>query len=571
MKASHKWSVAAVVMIGPVLAFMDNTIVSVILSQLQNTFHTDFDTITWVASAYFLAQAAVIPIVGYLSDRFGSKRAFLAAIVLFTSSSLLCSLSPTKEALIVFRVLQGIGGGALLPLAYAINYRIFPPNERSKVTAVLSIPLVMAPTFGPTVGGYLSTSFNWNAVFLINVPIGMVALLLSFLILPGRTSDGSGMPQTKGARKSIDVVGLLLSVAGVTALVYGITLAGSKGWGAPTVLTGILIGAMVLIVFIVVELRVSDPVLDLRLFKNYTFTISNFLIWFTLAVFNGGLFLLPFFLENVQGGTALIAGQALIGQGLGLAVGSSTSGMFYNRLGPRRLAVFGLLCLTIGTYGLTQIEVNTTVQALQVWLILRGLGVGFVYQSTQTLALSVVSNKGMARASSLVNVARQMASATAVAVLTTYLTAQTITHATDISHALQTGLQTHNLTGVAATCAQTTAQAAVNACVLRSAMATGIADTFRVILILTAVSVLPALLLGRDPAIAALKQAQQAKETGREPRTEQAQDTVPTAPQEVYQEISATNLHSEGQLSKREPLSRSRIARVRLVPLGPAP
>src|SRR5262249_30703191 len=161
---SQKWRVAAIVVVGPMLALMDSTVVSVILSQLQTAFHTDFQTISWVASAYFLAEAAVLPIIGYVSDRVGTKIAFLTSLALFTASSLLCSLSTTTGILIVFRVLQGIGGGALLPLSIAINYRNFLPNERGKISAILGIPIVMAPTFGPTIGGYLSSSLNWNAV-----------------------------------------------------------------------------------------------------------------------------------------------------------------------------------------------------------------------------------------------------------------------------------------------------------------------------------------------------------------------------------------------------------------------
>jgi EmrB/QacA subfamily drug resistance transporter len=496
MKVSQKWSVAAVVLIGPVLALMDTTIVSVLLSQLQETFHTDFDTITWVASAYFLAEAAAIPAIGYLSDRLGTKRVYLTALGLFTVSSLLCALAPTKEALIVFRVLQGIGGGTLMPQAFAINYRIFPPNERSKLTAVISIPLLIAPAFAPTIGGYLSTSFNWNAVFFMNVPIGIVALLLCFLILPGSASDKSSAPSQSTqaeTKKHFDIPGLLLSTLGVTTLIYGISQAGSKGWGEVTVLTPLLIGIAILIVFVVVELRVSDPVLDLRLFTNSTFTLANALLWLNVAVFYGGLFLLPLFFEQVQGHTALIAGQSLISQGLGLAVAMSISGMLYNRLGPRPLAVFGLLLLASGTYGLTQINANTSTLTLQVWLILRGLGVSFVYQPLQVLALSVVSNKGMAKASSLMSVASQVATATAVAALTTYLTQQTATH------------------GVG-----------------QQAIAAGIADTFWIIVLLSAACIPFALVIGRDPAITALKQTQEAQTSEEAPQIKSRPNVIST-------------------------------------------
>src|SRR5690349_2221124 len=185
MTKGYRWRVAAVVSLGLFMAILDNTIVSVTLPQMQKAFHTDFATITWVASAYFLAQAAVIPIVGYLSERVGTKLIDLAALILFTAGSALCAFAPTKEALIAFRVFQGIGGGVLLPIAFAIIFRIFPPNERGVANALLGVSVMMAPAFGPAVGGYLSTSFAWNAIFIINVPISVVALILALLVLPG--------------------------------------------------------------------------------------------------------------------------------------------------------------------------------------------------------------------------------------------------------------------------------------------------------------------------------------------------------------------------------------------------
>src|SRR5215469_14699055 len=220
MTQGYRWRVAAVVALGLFMAILDNTIVSVTLPQMQRAFHTDFETITWVASAYFLAQAAVIPIVGYLSDRIGSKLVFLIALILFTTGSVLCALAPTKEALIAFRVFQGIGGGALLPMAFAIIFRIFPPAERGMANALLGIPIMMAPAFGPTVGGYLSTSFAWNAIFIINVPIGIVALILATLVLPANQAASENQAGPAG-RQRFDMLGLVLSIAGFSTLVYG--------------------------------------------------------------------------------------------------------------------------------------------------------------------------------------------------------------------------------------------------------------------------------------------------------------------------------------------------------------
>jgi EmrB/QacA subfamily drug resistance transporter len=510
MTKAYRWRVAAVVAIGLFMAILDNTIVSVTLPQMQKAFHTDFETITWVASAYFLAQAAVIPIVGYLSDRIGTKLMFLTALALFTLGSALCAFAPTKEALIGFRVFQGIGGGALLPMAFAIIFRIFPPNERGMANALLGIPVMMAPAFGPTVGGYLSTSFAWNAIFIINLPIGVVALILALLVLPGRQADSENQAGPRG-RNRFDIAGLLLSMIGFSVLVYGITEAGSKGWGNATVLAFIIGGAAVLLAFIAVELRVSDPVIDLRLFRNYTFTIANIVLWIVAGVLFGSLFLLPLFFENIQGNTALTAGELLISQGLAMGVGMATSGALYNRVGPRILAATGLALLVVGTYSLTQLDVNTSGASLQIWLVLRGLGLGFTMPSLQTVALSAVSNRAMAKASSLVTVTRMVASAIGVASLTTYLTQQAASHGLSIGQAIKAGLTTHQFSGVAATCAQlagqTFNQAAVRACVAQHAATQGLNDTFWVVLIFCAASIVLALMVGRDPAVRAYQEA----------------------------------------------------------------
>lgn len=510
MTTAYRWRVAAVVALGLFMAILDNTIVSVTLPPMQKAFHTDFETITWVASAYFLAQAAVIPMIGYLSDRLGSKLVFLTALILFTLGSALCAFAPTKEALIAFRVFQGIGGGALLPIAFTIIFRIFPPTERGLANSVLSIPVTMAPAFGPTVGGYLSTNFSWNAIFIINLPIGIVALVLAVLVLPRDKADSENQGAPTG-RQRFDILGLALSMVGFTALVYGITEAGSKGWGNPAVLAFILVGAAVLAAFVIVELRVSDPVIDLRLFTNYTFTVTNVVLWVVAGVLFGSLFLLPLFFESIQGNTALTTGELLISQGLAMGVGMSLSGVLYNRVGPRVLAAVGLVLLVAGTYSLTHLDVHTSGLSLQGWLVLRGLGLGFAMPALQTLALSAVSNRAMAKASSLVTVTRMVASAIGVAGLTTYLTQQGAQHGLDIGKSLQAGLTTHQFSGVAATCVQaagsTFNQSALHNCVVQNAATLGLNDTFLVVLIFCASAIVLALIVGRDPALQAVKEA----------------------------------------------------------------
>lgn len=510
MKFTYKWRATLVIALGLLMAILDSTIVSVVLPEIATAFHTSYETITWVAIGYFLANAAIIPIVGYLSDRIGTKTVFLISLAVFTIGSALCVIAPNEQLLIAFRVLQGIGGGALLPIGMAIIFRLFPPTERAGAIAVLLIPLLLAPAFGPVLGGYLATTFSWNAIFTINLPIGVVAFILSLLVLRGNAAEREANGDEQTEAQGLDMPGLLLSMAGFTAFVYGFYEAGTRGWGDATVLAFLIVGAVLLIAFTIVELRVKDPVMDVRLFSSYTFTMANVLIWATTAVLFGSIFLLPFFFENVQGLSAETTGVILISQGLAMAVGLAISGKLYNAVGPRILAVVGSAMVAVSMIGFTNLDVATTGASLQIWLILRGLGLGLVGQPLQTLAVSVVSNKLMAKASSLMSSTKVVFGAVGVSVLTTYLTQQGIAHGKDIAAALQT----RPLSGVAATCVGQAGPhvQALQACVTQHALTMGMNDTFVFCLIGCVVCTVLAFFVGRDPAIEAAKKAKKSGE-----------------------------------------------------------
>src|SRR5229473_1927518 len=262
MKLTYRWQATLVIALGLLMAILDNTIVSVVLPEIARAFHTDFQTITWVGTGYFLATAAVIPIVGYLSDRIGTKTIFLVTLALFTIGSGLCVIAPNEKFLIAFRIFQGIGGGAMLPVAMAIIFRMFKPTERAAAISILLVPLLLGPAFGPTLGGYLATNFSWNAIFTINLPIGVVAFILALIVLRNNKAEREANGQEEGMSQSLDVLGLVLSMAAFTTLVYGINQAGARGWGDTLVVSFLIAGSVLLIAFIVVELRVKDPVMD---------------------------------------------------------------------------------------------------------------------------------------------------------------------------------------------------------------------------------------------------------------------------------------------------------------------
>src|SRR6516225_10009305 len=210
MQLTYRWQATLVIGLGLLMSILDVTIVSVVLPQIATALHAEYQTSTWIGTGYLLASAAVIPIVGYLSDRIGSKAIFLLALGSFTLGSALCASAQSVPALIAFRVFQGIGGGALLPVGMAIIFRLFGPTERARATALLMIPILLGPAFGPTLGGYLATVSSWNAIFLINLPIGLVAFLLTLLVLRGKLEEQADNGQDKTPdTQHVDWLGLV--------------------------------------------------------------------------------------------------------------------------------------------------------------------------------------------------------------------------------------------------------------------------------------------------------------------------------------------------------------------------
>ncbi|HEV2460548.1 MAG TPA: MDR family MFS transporter [Ktedonobacterales bacterium] len=505
MHLAYRWRATLVIALGLLMAILDVTIVSVVLPQIATALHAAYQTSTWIGTGYLLANAAVIPIIGYLSDRIGSKTIFLLALGFFTLGSALCAFAPSGPALIAFRVFQGIGGGALLPVGMAIIFRQFGPTERARATALLLAPVLLGPAFGPTLGGYLATAASWNAIFLINLPIGVVAFVLALLVLRGKTQEQAAIGNDQVPKtQRFDWLGLALAMASFTAVVYGFTQAGTEGWGTSVVIGALVAGSTLLVAFVLVELIVTDPVLDLRLFRNYTFTVANVLAWVSSAVFFASLFLVPVFFERVENLSALTTGKIVIAQGLAMAVGLSIGGGLYNRVGPRALTVIGATLVAVSMLGFTRLSVATNGADLQLWLILRGLGLGLFSQPLQTLTVSVVSTEQMAKATSLTNSTRTVASALGVAVLTSYLTQQATTH----------------LKVATTTCMARAGQqfqlAALHVCIGQQTITLGMNDTFFLAFIVSAACAVATFFVGRDPALEVAKAAKLRDRKGEE-------------------------------------------------------
>lgn len=475
-KIPYRYAVALTAALGLFMAVLDNTIVNVSLTAMLKSFSKQdssvtINTIQWVITGYFLSQAAIIPIAGYFSNLFGLRRMFLIALGLFTFGSFLCGFSRELDGwfgggvvmLIVFRVLQGIGGGMLFPLATSISFNVFPPADRAKSSAIVAIPVLLAPTLGPTVGGLLVDSpLEWPSIFFVNIPVGLLAMFLILRLLKpdfgrqpawagasGQKPQGAsgtanpaadagrpagGPPVGVQARSKFDFVGLILSMVGTVLVVYAFTLVSDTregsitpqtpsgeiyGWGYWLVWTLLLAGLAVLAAFSVYELRLKDPVLDLRTFKSMDFTISTVMTWVVRAVIFGSFFILPLFLERFKGESAVITGLALMPQGIGAAIGIISGSRIYDKLGPRTLVIMGLVMLTISSIMLINVSPDSDGWSFVPVLLIRGIGFGWSNLPLQTVALTKFAGPALPKVSSLYNATAQIFSSIGIAVLTT--------------------------------------------------------------------------------------------------------------------------------------------------------
>ena len=418
-RIEYKYIVAAVFVIGLFMDLLDSTVVNVALPALGHQFHAGTSTIEWTITGYLLSLAVFIPVSGWAGDRFGAKRTFLFALTVFTLGSALCGAAQSIDQLIAFRILQGIGGGMLTPVGSAMLYRAFPPAERARASSILIVPAVLAPSSGPIVGGWLVTYASWRWVFYINLPIGVLGLLVAGLLLREQREPNAGR---------LDPIGFVLSAVGLSSLLYALAQAGDRGFGDARVLAFGLAGVALLTAFVLFELRTVRPMLQMRLFGNRLFAAANVVQLFAMGGQFGMLFLMPIFLQTERGMTALQSGLTTFPQAIGIILMTPFVGRIYPRVGPRRTAAFGLVIAALGTFGLATIDLQTSAWAIRGYMLLRGLGFAFSLIAIQTAAFATVTGEQTGRATAIYSVNRQIATSFVVALLATVLDASLTAH-----------------------------------------------------------------------------------------------------------------------------------------------
>jgi EmrB/QacA subfamily drug resistance transporter len=411
--------VAGVVVLGAIMSILDITVVNVALPTFQTTFGSvghpvPYSTVAWTVTGYTLALATVIPVTGWAADRFGTKRLYMAAVALFTAGSALCSMASSINVLIGFRVLQGLGGGMLMPLGMMIMTRAAGPKRMGRLMAILGVPMLLGPIGGPILGGWLIDAASWHWIFLINVPIGVIALVYAFVALPRDSPHRS---------ESFDVLGVLMMSPGLALFLYGVSSIPAQGRvGTPKVLVPALIGLALVVAFVFYSFRPKHPLLDLRLFRNRNLAVSILTMFLFAVAFFGGLLLVPTYFQQIRGESVLRAGLLVAPQGIGAMLTMPIAGALSDKFPVGRIVPFGLSFIALGMAGLTQIGSTTSYPVLLGLLFIMGLGMGGTMMPIMTSALKTLRAAEVARGSTLLNITQQIAASIGVAVMSVILT-----------------------------------------------------------------------------------------------------------------------------------------------------
>lgn len=407
-----KVSVSILFVLAMFMSIMDSTIVNVALPTLERQLNAPGTSIDAVVIGYLVSLAVVIPVSGWLGDRWGTKRIFLGALVVFTVASALCGAAQNLTMLVIFRIIQGIGGGALTPVGTAILYRTFPPAQRVQVSRILIIPTVLAPATGPVLGGWLVVQFSWHWVFYVNVPVGIAACLFGIFTLQEHREEKAGR---------FDVTGFLLGGFGLAFLMYALSEGPSVGWTSLSIIASAIVGLAMLCAFVVVERRTSEPMIDLRLFSDRLFRTSNLVSMFSSAGFLGVLFVAPLFLQNGQGADALTSGLTTFPEAVGVVLSTQIVARLYPSVGPRRLMAFGLMGVAVMMAGLSLMQHDTSLWFMRALMFLIGAGMAYAFLPLQAVAFATISSTATGRASAIYNAQRQVGSALGVAILSSVL------------------------------------------------------------------------------------------------------------------------------------------------------
>jgi DHA2 family multidrug resistance protein len=426
--ATRKWTITAAVMLVTIMQVLDVTVTNVALPHIQGSLSAGVDEVSWVLTSYLAANAVILPATGWLAGVFGRKRFFLVCTLAFTFASVLCGLAPNIYTLLIARMLQGFGGGPLMPLSQAIMWEIFPLRQRGLAMAAWGMGIMMAPIFGPLLGGYIADNWSWRWIFYINLPIGCVGFLVSSAVL-------FDPPYLKKPGR-VDVIGLVLMATGFLSLQLFLDQGERNEWFDSSMVTFLaLLAAVALIAFLYRELTTAEPILDLEVYADRNFAAASLIMLVVMVGFFSSMVMLALFTQKVIGYDAWTSGLVLAPGGVGNLLSLLIAGRLVNRIDQRWLLAAGCLLNAGSAYYMSTLTLTTDYWALALPRLVSGIGVGFIFVPLNTLALATIPREKMGNATALVNVVRNLGGGIGVALMTTLLARRSQWHQSSlVSH-----------------------------------------------------------------------------------------------------------------------------------------
>jgi len=409
-----KVSVSVVYVLALFMTIMDTTIVNVALPRLGRDFGVQPAHVNTVVVGYLVSLAVFMPASAWLGDRFGTRRVFLTALVIFSVASALCGIAQSVGQLVLFRIVQGVGGGMLTPVGMAMLFRTFAAHERVRASRILIVPTAFAPALGPVLGGLLTTDLSWRWAFYINVPIGLFGLLFGLLFVRDQRGGEAGR---------FDLVGFILAGTGLGSLMFALSDGPGRGWTSPVIDTCAAVGVVLLIALVYVELRRRDPLLDLSVLTNRLFANTSAVVVIATTAFLGSLFLVALFYQDGFGVSPLQSGLSTFPEALGVLSGAQVASRLYPHIGPRRIMAAGLVGVIVTLVLIAQVPLTASLWVMRVLMFVIGFAMAHVFVPGQAASFATISHAATAPASTLFNAGRQLGGAIGVAVLSTVISA----------------------------------------------------------------------------------------------------------------------------------------------------
>lgn len=411
--------ILAALLFGMFIAILNQTLLNVALPKINTEFNISASTGQWLMTGFMLVNGILIPITAYLFNKYSYRKLFLVALVLFTIGSLICAISMNFPIMMVGRVLQAIGAGVLMPLGSIVIITIYPPEKRGAAMGTMGIAMILAPAIGPTLSGYIVQNYHWNVMFYGMFIIGIIAILVGFVWF--KLYQYTTNPKA-------DIPGIIFSTIGFGALLYGFSEAGNKGWGSVEIETMFAIGIIFIILFVIRELRMKAPMLNLEVLKFPTFTLTTVINMVVMLSLYGGMILLPIYLQNLRGFSALDSGLLLLPGSLIMGLLGPFAGKLLDTIGLKPLAIFGIAVMTYATWELTKLNMDTPYMTIRGIYVLRSFGMAFIMMPMVTAAINALPGRLASHGNAFLNTMRQLAGSIGTAILVTVMTTQTTQH-----------------------------------------------------------------------------------------------------------------------------------------------